>query len=132
MTILYFLSECWPSVYGVLSPCLESSAAWWGFMCLCSVISDSLQLHGLYGRPGSFCPWDFSGNNSGVGCSFILHRIFLTQGSNLCLPHWRVDSSGKPLSHRETPRASYSLTCSVGTGLLRCGGLLSSRVFPHS
>ena len=33
--------------------------------------------------------WDFPGKNTGVGCHFLLQRIFLTQGSNLCLPHCR-------------------------------------------
>ena len=59
-----------------------------------SVVSDSLQPHGLY--PARFlCPWDFPGKNTGVGCHFLLQRIFPTQGSNPCLLrllHWQVDS----------------------------------------
>ena len=35
------------------------------------------------------CPWDFPGKNTGVGCHFLHHRIFSTQGSNLGLPHCR-------------------------------------------
>ena len=50
------------------------------------------------------CPWDFPGKNIGVGCRFLLQRIFLTQGSNLCLfhlLHWKAGSlpltpTGKP------------------------------------
>ena len=50
------------------------------------------------------CPWDFPGNNTGVGCRDLLQAIFLTQESNpclLCLLHWEVDSlplapPGKP------------------------------------
>ena len=34
-------------------------------------------------------PWDFPGKSIGVGCHFLLQRIFLTQGSNLGLPHRR-------------------------------------------
>ena len=59
-----------------------------------SVVSDSLQPHGLY-PARFFCPWDFPGKNTGVGCHFLLQRIFPTQGSNpclLCLLHWQVDS----------------------------------------
>ena len=41
--------------------------------------------------------WDFPGNNTGVGCHFLFQGIFPTQGSNLCLLHWRADSL--PLSH---------------------------------
>ena len=29
------------------------------------------------------CPWDFSGKSTGVGCHFLLHGIFPTQGLNL-------------------------------------------------
>ena len=32
------------------------------------------------------CPWDFPGKSTGVGSRFLLQGIFLTQGSNLCLP----------------------------------------------
>ena len=46
----------------------------------CSVVSDSLQLHGLWISPSQ---------NSGVGSLSLLQGIFLTQGSNLGLPHWR-------------------------------------------
>ena len=34
-------------------------------------------------------PWDSSGKNTGVGCHFLLQRIFLTQGSNPGFPHCR-------------------------------------------
>ena len=54
--------------------------------------------------PGSACPRDSPGKNSGVGCCTLLQGIFLTQGSNPCLLHllyWQVDSlplapPGKP------------------------------------
>ena len=41
--------------------------------------------------------------NTGVGCHFLLQRIFQTQGVNLSLPAWQVDfftleSPGKPIS----------------------------------
>ena len=35
------------------------------------------------------CPWDFPGKNTGVGCHFLLQRIFLTQGLNSHLLHCR-------------------------------------------
>ena len=35
---------------------------------------------------------DFPGKNTGLGCHFLLQGIFLTQGSNLHLLHWQVDS----------------------------------------
>ena len=52
------------------------------------MVSDSLRPH------GSFCPWSFTGKNTGVGCHSLLQAIFLTQSSNpplLCLLHWQVD-----------------------------------------
>ena len=50
-------------------------------------MSDSLRPHGLY-PTRLLCPWDFLGKNTGVGCHFLLQKIFLTQGLNsnlLCL-----------------------------------------------
>ena len=44
-----------------------------------------------------FPTWDFPGKNTGVGCHFFLQGIFPTQGSNLRLLQWQVDSL--PLSH---------------------------------
>ena len=34
-----------------------------------------------YSPPGSSCPWDFPGKNTGVGCA-LPQGIFPTQGSN--------------------------------------------------
>ena len=61
-----------------------------------SVVSDSLQFHGL--QPSRLlCPWDFPEKNTGVGCHFLLQGIFLTLRSNLHFLHWQVNSL--PLSH---------------------------------
>ena len=38
------------------------------------------------------CLWNFPGKNIGVGCHFLLKRIFLTQGLNPCLLHWQMGS----------------------------------------
>ena len=62
----------------------------------CSVVSDSLQLHGLH------CSWDSPGQNTGVGSSSLLQGIFPTQGSNPGLPHCRWILY--QLSHQESPR----------------------------
>ena len=54
----------------------------------CSVMSDSLQPHGL--KPTRLLhPWDFPGKNTGVGCHFLLQEIFPNQGLNPGLPHCR-------------------------------------------
>ena len=43
--------------------------------------------------------WDFPGKSTGVGCHFLLQRIFPTQGSNPGLPHCR--QTFYPLSPRK-------------------------------
>ena len=54
----------------------------------CSVVSNSSQPHGL--QPSRLLhPWDFPGKSTGVGCHFLLQRIFPTQGSNRGLLHSR-------------------------------------------
>ena len=68
-----------------------------------------LQSHGLW-SVRLLCPWDFPGENTGVGCRFLLQGIFPTQGSNQCLLHllhWQAGSlslapSGKPLYEEYT------------------------------
>ena len=64
-------------------------SCWWWFSC--SVVSDSLQPYGLQ-SPRLLCPWDSPGNDTGVGCHFLLQGIFPTQGLNLHLLHLQVDS----------------------------------------
>ena len=54
----------------------------------CSVVSDSLQPHGLW--PTKFLrPWDHPGKNTGVNSHSLLRGIFPTLGLNLGLPHCR-------------------------------------------
>ena len=48
-------------------------------------MSESLQPHGLY-PTRLLRPWDFPGENTGVGCHFLLQGIFPTQGSNPVSP----------------------------------------------
>ena len=63
-------------------------------------MSDSLPPHGL--QPTRLlCSWNSPGKNDGVGCYFLLQGIFLTQGSNPSLLHWKANSlqlmpPGKP------------------------------------
>ena len=47
------------------------------------------------------CPWDSPGKNTGVGCHFLLQRIFPTQGLNPDLLHCRQIPSH--LSHQGSP-----------------------------
>ena len=50
----------------------------------CSTLQDLLDCS----SPG-FYPWDFSGKNNGMGCHFLLQRIFPTQELNPHLLHCR-------------------------------------------
>ena len=59
---------------------------WWTWKWSCSVVSDSFLPHGL--QPTRLLhPWDFPGKSTGVGCHFLLQKIFPTQGLNPGLPH---------------------------------------------
>ena len=62
----------------------------------CSVVSNSLRLHGLYS------PWNSPGQNTGVGSLSPLQGIFPTQGSNPGLPQCRQVLY--QLSHKGSPR----------------------------
>ena len=64
-----------------------------------SVMSDSLQPCGLQSTR-LLCPWSFPGRDTIVDCHFLLQGIFPTQGSNVCLLHWQVDSL--PLTHHRS------------------------------
>ena len=57
---------------------LRDSEGQGGLLC-CSLWSHSVRQN----------LWDSPGKNTGVGCHSLLQGIFLTQGSNLGLPHCR-------------------------------------------
>ena len=59
-------------------------------------MSDSLWSHGLY------CPWNSSGQNTGVGSFSLLHGIFPTQGLSPGFPRCRQILY--QLSHQGSPR----------------------------
>ena len=67
-----------------------------------SVMSDSLQHHGLYS------PWNSPGQNTGVGSLSLLQGIFPTQGSDPGLPHCRHILY--QLSHKRSPRATLAVS----------------------
>ena len=71
---------------GTLSPMMFymfCEFTWFAYERVCvlsrSVVSDSLWPRGLQ-PTRRLCPWDFPDKNTGVGCRFLLKRIFLTQG----------------------------------------------------
>ena len=84
----------------ILDPALKKEVLCIVYMC--SVMSHSLQSHGL--QPTRLlCPWNVPGENTGAGSHVFLQGIFPTQGSSLrlsCLMHWQADSL-PPLHHLE-------------------------------
>ena len=64
-----------------------------------------------------FSPWDFPGKNTGVGCRFLLQRIFPTQGWNPGLPHCR--QTLYRLSYQGSPCHCNHLAAGSGTRDLR-------------
>ena len=55
--------------------------------------------------PGSSCPWDSPGKNTGMGCHFLLQGIFQTQESNPGLLHCR--QMIYQLSYEGSPNLPY-------------------------
>ena len=63
--------------------------------CCCCLVTDLyptlLRPHGLYPFR-FFCSWDFPSKNTGVGCYFLLQRIFPSLELNPHVLHWQADS----------------------------------------
>jgi len=73
-----------------------------------SVMSDSLRPHGLYS------PWNFPGQNTGVGSPSLLQGIFSTQGLNPGFSHCRWILYQQ--SHKGSPRILEWVTYSFSSG----------------
>ena len=80
--------------------CKKNNCSWRRALCKYSEshldVSDSLWPYGLYS------PWNFPGQNTGVGCHSLLQGIIPTQGLNPGLPHCRRILY--QLSHQGSPR----------------------------
>ena len=89
----------------------------------CSVVSNSLQHHGLYS------PWNSPGKNTGMSCHALLQGIFPTQGSKpghlhckwilYCLSHQRSPKTlewvAYPFSRGSSqPRNQTRVSCTAG------------------
>ena len=101
---------------------------WFRYVPVCSVtsvVSDSLQTHGLR-PPGSCLAWDSPGKNARVGCHALLQGISLTQGSNpylLRFLHWQAGSlplapPGKPCHIMGHPRTHWLLVIIIYFSLM--------------
>ena len=75
----------------------------------------------VHSPPGSSCPWNSPGKNTGVGCHALLQGIFPTQGLNLCLLHllyWQAGSS--PLAPPGTPKIWHAAAAAAAKSLQSC------------
>ena len=78
----------------------------------CSVVSESLQPHGLYR------PWNSPGQNIGVGSISLLQGIFPTQGLDPGLPHCRQILY--QLSHSSVQFSSVTQSCLTLCNPMNC------------
>ena len=88
---------------------------WHLFLCVCvcvcvcvchTVMSDSLEPQGLQ-LTRLLSPWNSPGKNTGVGSRSLFHGIFLAQGWNSGLPHYRSDSFQKISDTMQHPSLAY-------------------------
>ena len=68
--------------------------------------------------PGSTVHGISSGKNTRISCNFFFQGTFPTQGSNLNLLHWQVDSL--PLSIGEAPRSLFVISNILHTIVCVC------------
>ena len=80
----------------------------WKWSESCSVMSDSLWSHGLYS------PWNFPGQNTGLGSCSLLQGILPTQRSNPGLLHCRQILY--QLSHKGSARILAWVACPSSSG----------------
>ena len=95
--------------------------------------------HGL--QPARLlCPWDFPGQNIGVGCHFLLQETFWTKGSNLhlLLDRWILHHctiweakyhSTMLLSFPQLPRFPNALICSPRRNLKKYKIIISTKLW---
>ena len=83
----------------------------------CSVVFDSLWPIIL--QPTRLlCPWDSPGKNTGVEGHFLFQWIFLTQGLNLHLLHWQVDSLAPvPPGGSDSKGSACNVGDNLGSGI---------------
>ena len=82
----------------------------------CSVMSNSLQPHGLR-PPRLLCPWDSPGKNTGVGCRALLQGIFPTPWIKPRYPALQADSLLSDLPGKPENIRGFTNKASGGDGI---------------
>ena len=82
----------WAAVYGVAQSRTQLNRLSSSRVCACML--SGFHCVQLFATPWTvaprlLCPGDFPGMDTGVGCHALLQRIFLTQGLNPHILHWR-------------------------------------------
>ena len=89
MRVYYIFSPktAWVSIHRQISIMIGLTAQ--GIMCMHVQLLSHIQLFVTPWAVAHHVPLSlgFPSKNTGVGCHFLLQRIFLTQGSNPCLRH---------------------------------------------
>ena len=68
-SFLSFVLALWRSAFCICASYVKSGILYLRLVFICSVMSNSLQPHGLL-PARLFCPWDSPGKSTGVGCHF--------------------------------------------------------------
>ena len=102
----------------ILSCCIWDLVPWKWKSESHSVVSDSLQSHGLYS------PQNSPGQNTGVGSHSLLQGIFPTQGSNPVLPVQGSNLGPLNLSHCTIREVPHGISFMLGE-IMVIGQLLS-------
>ena len=82
----------------------------------CSLVSDSLQPHGLK-LTRLLCSWNSPCKDTGVGSHSLLQGVFLTQGLNLGLLHYRQILYHLRYQRSPLSNLSISIKCSNTAGI---------------
>ena len=92
----------WPSPGHLPCCCCSVSKLCLGVNQVTSVVSNSLQSHGLWSSR-LLCPWDSPGKNPGVGCPVLLQGIFPTRDQTCISCGSSLQAESSPLSHLGSP-----------------------------
>ena len=71
-------------------------------------MTSCLRPHGLY-PSRCLCPWDFPGENTGMGCHFLLLGVIVTPGIKPASPAWAGGFSTTEPPRKPTKQATFMI-----------------------